>query len=84
MRNAIHQMLINLSPQTFLSICHVTSRLAAALACVSRNITAQNLLDKLLRLVDTISYFNEDNRLACKALHRHVLGCSHNNAFGFF
>ena len=84
MRNAIHQMLINLSPQTFLSICHVTCRLAAALACVSRNITAQNLLDKLLRLVDTISYLNEDNRLACKALHRHVLVCSHNNAFGFF
>ena len=84
MRNAIHQMLINLSPQTFLSICHVTCRLAAALACVSRNITAQNLLDKLLRLVDTVSYLNEDNRLACKALHRHVLVCSHNNAFGFF
>ena len=83
-RNAIHQMLINLSPQTFLSICHVTGRFAAALACVSRNLTAQNLLDKLLRLVDTVSYLDEDNRLACKALYRHVLVCSHNNAFSFF
>ena len=77
-------MLINLSPQTFLSICHVTCRFAAALACVSRNITAQNLLDKLLRLVDTVSYLNEDNWFACKALYRHVLVSSYNNAFGFF
>ena len=84
MRNAIHQMLIDLSPQTFLSLCSFAFSFAAAFACISRNLAAQNLLNQFFRLVNAVSHLHENNRLACKTLYRNIFIRSYNNALGFF
>ncbi len=78
MRNAIHQVLIQAAAKTILAF-RTSCRRSTALRMVHRHLTAGDLPDQLLRLVDTVIHTGKQHRLTVKPSRIHLLFCCHDN-----
>ena len=78
MGDPVHQMFINLMCCAVFSFVLCLFLRAACL--INGDMSLCCLSQKLFCLTDTVCHFTLDNRFSCKAIHRNLCVCCHDNA----